>query len=617
MLLSRKRLPVLIKSYVLFSVTTAMLIIGSILQLSKQYDTAHWLFILAGIVAAICSLRRIGHNLQAGTVGIDFLPLIALSTALALREYAVMVLLSAQITGNQILENVALHRSRRRILQWLDRAPKTAQVFRGKRIVETSLEKIHSGDRIRVIEGEIVAFDGIILDGSARLDTALLTGQSDLQEATIGARILAGTIVSDGSLTIKASNGAATTQYLRLHKIVQSVYLRTSPSGTRIERLSLWLGLIFLLVAIGVGMGTHDVQRFLSIVIAAVIGPLLLVIPLVYAGSIGGLLDHGIITRTISAIERLAKATTYAFSKTGVLTRGQYEVVDISTYNDFQQSTVLSYAAALSGTSQHAVAASIRAAAQTKKLKISAVRNSHAILGQGVTAMIDGKQVLLGNLSLLDKYGVARPKKFTANRIRYTAVYVAVDNELAGVISLRDSIKDSAASVVSSLRQQGIKHLILLSGDSVAAAEAVGKTLDIRDVRANLTPALKLHAVENASSRPVAYIGHDLSDAPILTAADIGIGFGVANRPEVSESADIIIMSHDIQRISDLHSATQKAVRVYRQSLIIGLGLQIVLGVAMATGRVNPVVGIILREAVVVAILVSALRTDSKVSNKI
>lgn len=606
-----KQLFHLIGHYKLFSLTALVAIIGLSLESGGLLTAAHWLLSVVALIVALPLLYDMYQDLRHGTYGIDILAITAIVSSILLKQYWTAVIIVLMLTGGKALEDYASHRSERELDNLLSRAPASAHVVRGRKIVDVAASAVRTSDRILIKPGEVVPVDAEILEGGASFDEASLTGESLPQSKTVGAEILSGSVNIDGAITARALHSAADSQYQQIVKLVQNARHTQAPFVRLADRYSLPFTLIAFAIAGAVWFVSGQAIRFLEVIVVATPCPLLLAAPIAIISGMSRASKHGIIVRTGTALEKLAKVRTIAFDKTGTLTTGQLSVSEVATYGDYDQTMVLGLAAALETSSTHILAAAISQAAKDNHLKVPKGRHISEIAGSGMSAIVSGKHVLVGRKSLLVEHSVSLPPKFRAASVKQTATYVAIDGQLAGVISFSDAIRPEAARTLDRLRKLGISQIEMITGDNKAVAAAVASQLGITQVTSEVLPSGKLLALEAIKARPVAFVGDGVNDAPILTAADVGIALGARGSTAASESADLVIMVDDIGYVPTAVSIANRTFKIARQSILIGISFSVILMIIFATGKFSPIYGAVIQELVDVVVIFNALRAHS------
>lgn len=318
---------------------------------------------------------------------------------------------------------------------------------------------------------------------------------------------------------------------------------------------------------------------------------------------------RGIIIKNGSALERLADVRTVAFDKTGTLTLGKPTIQSVKTFGGVKKEDVLRAASALEQNSNHVLADTIVHEAQKMGITIKAAKQISEESGKGLRGRVGGKTVLVGRQSLLESHDVSIPD--TALRsISSTATFVAVNNELIGIISFEDKIREDASSVITRLKNIGIRNFALITGDNETAALKVAKELNITDVYPDCLPAEKMQAIESLPG-PVAFVGDGVNDAPVLTTADVGIALGVRGSNAATESADVVIMEDGVRHVAHSMAIAKRTMFIAKQSVMIGILISIGLMLLFATGKFTAVQGALLQEVVDIIVIVNALRAHS------
>lgn len=595
-------------TYRLFSVAISGLLASLALQLIDQSTAAHWLLSIIAITAVFPLLFSMWQDLKNGTYGIDILAATAIVASVLLGEYWAAIVVVIMLTGGKGLEDYAERRAKGELDSLVKNAPRTAHVLRKKKLVDVPVNELCIGDVIIIKPGEIVPADALISAGSGDFNESSLTGESLPQLRTIGDSILSGSISVDAEITAKVTADASDSQYQQIIKLVRSSAASQAPFVRLADRYSIPFTFLAFAIAITVWLFTGDAKRFLEVIIVATPCPLLLAAPIALMSGMTRASKYGVIVKTGSALEKLAAVKTIAFDKTGTLTSGKPTVDTITSYGSYTQDDILALAASLEQSSNHVLAAAIVEAATTKDLKVSKAKHVKESAGHGLSAQLQGKTVLVGRASLLHTHNVALPKTFVAASIDQTAVLVAVDGELAGVITLSDELRAESKDTLDTLHGLGIKHFMLVTGDNMAVATKIANELDIDDVHAEALPADKLHAVSGAKYKPLAFVGDGVNDAPVLTASSVGIALGARGASAASESADVVILEDNIARVATAVHIAKRTFSIARQSILIGIGLSVILMTAFATGKFSPLLGAVLQEVVDVVVIINALR---------
>ncbi len=606
-----KRLIRLLRDYKLFSLAMLAIIIGLILQLSGQHLAAKWLLSVVAIIELFPLLWGMIEDVRAGTYGIDILAATAIGASVLLGQYWAAIVVVVMLTGGETLEDYAEHRARGELDALLKHAPQKAHVLRKGKTVDVAVSELHVGDKILIKPGELVPVDAVILDGTASLDESSLTGESLPQVKQVGDQIVSGSINLDGAITAKALATAADSQYQQIITLVRGASASRAPFVRLAERYSLPFTFAAFAIAVTVWVISGQAIRFLEVIVVATPCPLLLAAPIALISGMSRASRFGIIVKTGSALEKLAEAETIAFDKTGTLTKGELSVDGIEAYGEFKKDDVLALAASLEQSSNHVVAHAIVHAAQSQKLKVVKAKHVQEVAGRGVMASAKGQHVLVGRLSLLTEHDVQLPARFKTDSVMQTAVYVAADGKLAGVIKLSDELRPETKATLGLLKRLGIKHSLMVTGDNQATAASIAKQLGIEHVHAEMLPADKLRILGEVKHRPLVFVGDGVNDAPALTAADVGIALGARGSTAASESADMVIMTNDFSRVATAVSVAKRTFFIAQQSILIGIAISLALMLLFATGKFSALTGAILQEVVDVVVIFNALRAHT------
>lgn len=596
------------RQYKVFSVALLAVIAGLVLEITKQRTAAHWLLGSVAIIELLPLLWAMWRDLQSGSYGIDILAATAIVTSVILGQYWAAIVVVLMLTGGEALENFAEHRAKSELDALLSHAPRKAHVLRKGKTFDVAVSELHAGDKIIIKAGELVPVDALIIEGAASFDESSLTGESLPQAKQVKDNLLSGSINLDGAVTARATATADDSQYQQIINLVKSAAASKAPFVRLADRYSLPFTFLSFALAGGVWVASGQAIRFLEVIVVATPCPLLLAAPIALISGMSRASRYGIIVRSGSALERLAEVQTMAFDKTGTLTSGILEVDTVTVFGTQTKDSVLALAASLEQNSNHVLATAIVTAAQKKGLKFARAKHVREVAGRGLMATVKGREVLVGRFSLLEEDNVQVPAKFKQASIKQTAAYVAVDGALAGVITLKDEVRKESSVTIERLRQSGIREFIMVTGDNQAAAQAIAKKLGISHVHADALPADKLHILEEAKHRPLAFVGDGVNDAPILTAADLGIALGARGSTAASESADVVIMLDDLRRVAVATTIAKRTFQIARQSILVGIGLSLLLMAIFATGKFPPLAGAIVQEVVDVVVIVNALR---------
>ncbi len=595
------------KEYLHFGLVVIAIIISVILVLTGYSKASHILLGATALISALPILWDIYQSLRRGEYGVDILAATAIITSVLLGEVWAGIIIVLMLTGGEALEDYAEKRAKSELSALMDRAPKQAHVIKGRKTVDVPVKKVQTGDKLLIKPGEVVPVDCVIIEGSSSLDESSLTGEPLPIDKKAGDQLLSGSINQESALTVKALHTSEDSQYEQIIKLVQAASSSQSPFVRLADRYSIPFTIIAFAIAGGAWAISGEVIRFLEVLVVATPCPLILGAPIALISGMSRAAKQGIIIKTGGSLERLAQTQTIAFDKTGTLTKGEPVVHKITAFGKSDQNEVLELAASVEQNSTHILAKAIVDKAKEHQLKLPKIKGVQEIPGQGLAATLKGQEIYVGKLSFMKEKGVSITKIPTSVQTQ-TAAYVAKGNTLLGVINFADEIRTETKSTIAKLKELGIKHFLMVTGDNKTTANNIARKLGIDRIEAECLPADKLLAVENIKERPVAFVGDGVNDAPVLTASDVGIALGARGSTAASESADVVIMLDDISRVGDSLEISKRTLFIAKQSILIGIFISIGLMFIFATGKFKPVYGAVIQEFVDVTVIINALR---------
>ncbi|MEO8785143.1 MAG: heavy metal translocating P-type ATPase [Candidatus Saccharimonadales bacterium] len=594
------------RDYLQLSLVVVAILIGGALDVGGVHWAAHIILGVTAMVSAAILLWGMLQDVRDGQYGIDILAATAIVASVLLGEYWTAMVVVLMLTGGEALEDYAEKRAKTELDSLISRAPKKTHLLKGGKLIDILVSAVKTNDKLTIKAGELIPVDAVLIEGHTSLDESSLTGESLPVDKAVGDELLSGAVNLDGVITIKALRVAADSQYEQIIKLVRSAASNKSPFVRLADRYSIPFTIIAYIIAGSVWAISGNPLRFLEVIVVATPCPLLLAAPIALISGMSRAARHGIIVKTGSALEKLAAVKTMAFDKTGTLTVGQPTVDSVTAINGFSKNDVLLAAGSLEQHSNHSLAQAVVTKAQQQKIKLVKVKGARETAGRGLLGQVNRQAVIVGKASLLIDSGIKLPAKY--QQATSTTALVAIDGKLAGSISFNDSLRSESKSTLQRLKQAGIKHILMVTGDSVRSANVFAKQLGVTDVSADCLPADKLRVVEALTNRPVAFVGDGVNDAPVLTASDVGIALGARGSAAASESADVVIMLDDLSRVGTAVDIAQRTFFIARQSILIGIFISIALMLLFATGHFKPIYGAALQEVVDVTVIFNALR---------
>ena len=603
------------RHYPIFGLVALTMIISLALQLSGFSGIANVLLIVVSIVAAIQLVKDMFETLREGGLGLDILALTAIIVGLLLQEYWASVVIALMLTGGEALEDYAERRATRELHGLLERAPKQAHVVNTQgKPKDVAIDTVKVGDLVLVKPGEVVPVDGVITKGTTSLDESSLTGESLPTAKQPGDELLSGAVNVEAAITIRTIHTSQNSQYAQIIKLVQEATAAKSPFVRLADRYSVPFTIISFGIAFAAWGISGEVLRFLQVVVVATPCPLLIGAPVAIISGMSRAAKHGIIIKNGKSLERLASIKSIAFDKTGTLTKGQPVLESIVTYGKRDKKQLLALAAAIESNSAHILAQAVTAEASKQNIKPEQIANVREEAGFGLRATWQNKEVLLGRLTFLHDAGVTLPDEQTASEIDRTSTFIAIDGQAVGALHFTDQIRPEAKQTVAELKQGGIHHILMLTGDNATVAKSIASQVGITETYASLLPAEKVAGLKNIEKNyhPSGMVGDGVNDAPVLAASDVGIALGARGSTAASESADIVIMPDDIHKVAQAVHIARDTLRIGRQSILIGITISVALMLIFATGRFPAVLGAGLQEVVDVVVIINALRAHGQ-----
>jgi Cu+-exporting ATPase len=536
-------------------------------------------------------------------------------------------IITVLVLVGQILELRAREQTSGAIRALLDLAPKTARRLRDDGGDEdVTLDMVAVGDRLRVRPGEKVAVDGEILDGRVTIDESLVTGESMPVTKDVGDKVVAGSLNKTGSFVMRADKVGADTLLAQIVQMVAQAQRSRAPIQRLADKVSGWFvpAVIAIAVLAAVVWGLIGPEPRLSYALVAAVSVLIiacpcalgLATPISIMVGVGRGAHAGVLIKNAEALERFEKVDTLVLDKTGTLTEGRPSVTAIRPAAGFDETELLRLSASLERASEHPLADAVVRAATDRKLALSEASEFDSPVGRGVTGVVDGRRVALGNGRYLGEIGVdVAALEAEAEALRQdgaTAIFVAVDGAAAGVLGIADPVKATTAGAIRDLKAAGLR-LVMMTGDNRTTAEAVARRLGIDDVQAEVLPQDKAAVVERlrAEGRIVAMAGDGVNDAPALAAADVGVAMGAGSDVAI-ESAGVTLLGGDLQGIVRARKLSKAVMSNIRQNLVFAFGYN-ALGIPVAAGLLYPIFGLLLSPAL--AALAMALSSVSVIGN--
>ncbi|KVQ46913.1 cation transporter [Burkholderia territorii] len=561
------------------------------------------------LLALTVSLARAMARRQAG---IDVLAWLAIALAIALDETLAATVIALMLASGRTLERYAQDRAQREMTALLGRAPRHATRFERGEWRSVAVETLVPGDRLLVRSGECVPVDGTLTD-DAELDESMLTGESSTQRRCAGETACSGVVNAGTPFEMVARTTAGDSTFAGIVRMVERAQRERSPSVRLADRYAAFFVLASLLVAGIAWLLAGDVARALAVLVVATPCPLILAVPVAIVSGMSRCSKRGILVKGGGALERLAQATILFFDKTGTLTGGRARIVAIECGDGVRTDDVLRFAASLAQASGHVISDALTVAARERRIDLSPPSGVVETAGDGVTGRVDNRTVTIGKFAYVCACSTAAPWSDAfleqVGNEGGAAVFVGVDGVMIGAIRMADQVRLETPRALRLLKREGVKRLVMLTGDRRDIACAVGELLGVTDVRAEQTPADKLAAIQAARSEGVTImVGDGVNDAPALAAADVGIAMGARGAAASSEAADVVLLVDRLDRLVDAIRIARRSRRIAIESVVAGMSLSIVAMTIAAAGFLQPIAGAVIQEVIDIVVIVNALR---------
>lgn len=547
---------------------------------------------ILGIWISVLLLMEIFEDWKSGRYGVDILAVIAIVSTILINNYWAEWMILVMSTGGETLEDYATGQASKELRSLLNNTPRIANKLVNGQITEVKVNELRIGDIVLIKPGQQVPVDGEIIKGTSSFDQSSLTGESVPVTKKPGDNLMSGSVNGDVAVQMKVTKEAKDSEYQSIVALVKSSQAQPAKFVKMADRYAVPFTIISLIIGGVAWAVSGDATRFAEVMVVASPCPLLIAAPVALVSGMSSMSAHHIIVKSGPTLEKLARAKTFAFDKTGTLTENQL-VVDqvVPAEESVSKDELQGLAASVEQQSSHVIAGSLVKA--TNKDLIKPVTDLKETTAQGVEGNVDGKHVKVGKL----KFVAPDHEKIDVNS---TAVFVSIDNQFAGYITLMDEMRPETPDTIAKLKRQGAQDIIMLTGDHKAVAERVGNKAGITDIRADLLPSEKIKAIKEVPKnlRPVVMTGDGVNDAPSLTAADVGIAMGAKGATAASESADAVIMVNDLSKINDAVAISKHTMKVANVDVLTAIGVVIIIELIAFTGVIPAFWGAILQEVV-------------------
>jgi Cd2+/Zn2+-exporting ATPase len=547
-------------------------------------------------------------------LNVDTLVSIAAISATAVGAYREAATVIFIMLLGEFLEGITVGKTRKAIASLIQLSPKTAWVRRENKEVQVPIEDVKPKEVVIVRPGERIPVDGKIVSGCGSVNQSTLTGESIPVEKEAGDKVYCGTFNESGSCEIEATQVAEDTKLAHIKRLILEAQAEKSPIQRLMDRFSRYFIPAIILIALATFIVTGEIIRAITILIVACPCALVLGTPTAVVAAIGNAARQGILIKGGVYLEQMGRLKTLLMDKTGTLTHGRPKVVEISALDGRDEKEVLYWAAVAEKRSEHPLARAIMEKAEELGLNIPHPQSFENFEGKGVKVQWNSKSIIVGSSEMMKNEEVKIPESVKEvlelkQSEGMTSLLISLDRRLHGIISISDTLRKGAKEAINQIREQGVSEIWMLTGDSALVADRIGRELGIR-YEAKLLPEDKVSSVKEwkRKGRVVAMIGDGVNDAPALAAADIGIAMGAVGTDVAIETADIALMTDELEKIPTVIRLSRKALRVIKENLFFALVFNTIMVILSAQGWVTMILGAVMHQASSLLVIVSSMR---------
>lgn len=589
--------------------------------ITKWMNITGWsdgLLLIATVIAGIPIAIKAWQSLRMKTFSIELLVTIAVIGAIYIHEYTESSVVTFLFLFGAYLEARTLKKTRSSLRELIDMAPQEAVLLHdGGTREKIAVDDVKEGDRLVVLPGGKIPVDGVIVKGQASISEAAITGESIPVSKTDNDKVYSGSILDTGYIEIIAEKVGDDTTFSKIIELVEEAQDAKSKAERFLDRFSNYYTPAVALLSVLVFLITRDLHLAITFLVIACPGALVIGAPVSNVAGIGNGAKNGVLIKGGDIMEKFAKVDTLVFDKTGTLTKGKPEVTDLYNFSTIPESKILGLVAKAETISEHHLGRTIVKEAENKgiDLKSYSISESEAIKGNGITATVEGYSIVAGNRKLMNTRGIEIDSVTTNYAIERekagnTAIFIAFDNQLVAIISIADQIRDDAKAALVDMQANGIKRIVMLTGDNRHTAEAVAMQLGIDEFHAELLPNEKVEYVKKLKDEGaiVAMAGDGVNDAPAIATADIGLAMGEGGTDISMETADVVLMADKLSQYAHSFALSKATMRNMRQNISIALIVVGILLIGVLTDQVHLAGGMFIHEGSVLVVILNAMR---------
>ncbi len=577
-------------------------------------DPAWVAVIISGLPLAFSAIRKLIFNKGISKISSALLITIAMIAAVSIGDVFAAGEVAFIMALGEILEDMTTDKAKRGLKKLISLAPTQGRRITGDKEEIIPADEIKADDILRILPGETVPVDGVIVTGETSIDQSVITGESLPVDKTLGDEVFCGTLNCFGAVDIKATKVGRDSTLQKLIRMVKEAEENKAPMARTADKYASLLVPLAFLIAVITGIVTQNITRAVTVLVVFCPCALVLATPTAIMAAIGQATKRGVVIKSGEALEKMGRADTIAFDKTGTLTYGRLEVSDIATFNDMSEEALLSLAASAELKSEHPLGKAVVASAQKRGLALKTPLNFKMFSGKGVTA----DDIICGNEKFLTEnntdFSEAIPILERFRSQGKATILVGQKGKCIGVIALSDMIRENACSTVGKLKEMKTNE-VLVTGDNMLTAEFFASQVGIETIYSELLPEDKVNTISalKKENRTVAMVGDGVNDAPALKTADIGIAMGSMGSDIAIEAADIALMSDDISLIPYLKRLSVATIKTIKRGISLSMAINIVAVLLSVMGVLTPTTGALVHNGgSFFVILLSALLYDRK-----
>jgi len=605
------------------------LIIGAIISKLFQVSLSNSFLIIATVIAIVPIAVKAWQAMMMKTFSIELLVFIAVIGAVLIHEYTESAVVTFLFLLGDYLEARTLEKTRSSLKELVDMAPQEAILLHadGSR-EEIDIDFVEEGNRLVVLPGGKIPVDGRIVKGHALINEAVITGESIPANKAEDDHVYSGSILDNGYIEIIAEKVGEDTTFAKIIDLVEEAQESKSSAERFLDRFANYYTPAVVILSLIVFAFTRDLHLAITFLVIACPGALVIGAPVSVVAGIGNGAKNGVLIKGGDIMEKFAKVDTLVFDKTGTLTKGKPTVTDINNLTSMSTGKLLALIAKAETISEHHLGQTIVKEAEKRGIDLSRfqITENEVIKGGGIIATVNGYSIVAGNRKLMNVKGIKidhGASLYASEREKEgnTAIFIGINRELAAIISIADQVRDDAKAALADMRANGVKRIIMLTGDNRHTAEAVANELGMDEFHAELLPNEKVEYVKKLKEQEaiVAMAGDGINDAPAIATADIGLAMGEGGTDVSMETADVVLMADKLSQYAHAFALSKATMRNMRQNIFIALAVVVILLLGVLSDQVHLAGGMFIHEGSVLVVIINAMRLigfKTKIANE-